>query len=110
MRFIVDAQLPPALARFIAAQGHDADHLLDHGMLASADGAIWAYAMANDAVIVTKDEDFALMFANTRAATPRIVWIRVGNCSKRELLARFASRFAEIVATLEAGNPLLELR
>ena len=26
MRFIVDAQLPPALARFLAAKRHQADH------------------------------------------------------------------------------------
>jgi len=26
MRFLVDAQLPPALARWLAAQGHEAEH------------------------------------------------------------------------------------
>jgi predicted nuclease of predicted toxin-antitoxin system len=25
MRFLIDAQLPPALARWLAAQGHEAD-------------------------------------------------------------------------------------
>lgn len=110
MRFVVDAQLPPALARFIAAQGHDAAHVLDHGLLEASDGAIWEYAVASDATIVTKDEDFALMAANASEPIPRIVWIRVGNCSKRDLLAWFQPRFAEILATLEGGNLLVELR
>ncbi len=110
MRFIVDAQLPPALARFIATQGHDAAHVLDLDLLEAADGAIWEYAVAHDAAIVTKDEDFGLMSANAREPIPRIVWIRVGNCSKRDLLAWFQPRFAEILATLESGNRLVELR
>jgi predicted nuclease of predicted toxin-antitoxin system len=34
MRFLVDAQLPPALANWLAAQGHDAAHVadLDHAL------------------------------------------------------------------------------
>lgn len=32
MRFLVDAQLPPALARWLAAQGHEAEHVGDIGM------------------------------------------------------------------------------
>lgn len=110
MRFVVDAQLPPALARFMAARGHDAVHVLDRDLLGATDGAIWDYAVAHDAVIVTKDEDFALMSASARTPIPRIVWIRVGNCSKRDLLAWFEPRFPEILATLESGNPLVELR
>jgi predicted nuclease of predicted toxin-antitoxin system len=56
MRFLVDAQLPPALARWLAERGHDAEHVFDQ-RLAAADGrVIWDYAVATDAVIVTKDE------------------------------------------------------
>jgi predicted nuclease of predicted toxin-antitoxin system len=32
MRFLVDAQLPPALARWLAAQGHEAAHVGDLGL------------------------------------------------------------------------------
>lgn len=110
MRFLVDAQLPPALARFLAAQGHDAAHVLDCNLLEATDVAIWDYAIANDAVIVTKDEDFALMSAMSDEAKPRIVWIRIGNCSKQELLARFQRRSTEIVALLQEGNALIEVR
>lgn len=31
MRFLVDAQLPPALARLLTARGHHADHVTDIG-------------------------------------------------------------------------------
>ena len=59
MRFLVDARLPPALARWLASNGHDADHVSDHNMAAASDAAIWRLAIQLDAVILTKDEDFA---------------------------------------------------
>jgi predicted nuclease of predicted toxin-antitoxin system len=59
MRFIVDAQLPPALARWLAAEGHEAEHVGDTGVEAASDAAIWNYALQEAAAIITKDEDFA---------------------------------------------------
>ena len=59
MNFLVDAQLPPALARWIADRGHPAVHVAKLGMEAVDDGIIWDYARKNQAVIISKDEDFA---------------------------------------------------
>ena len=59
MRFLVDAQLPPALARWLAAQGHEAEHVVDCELAQASDPAIWDYAISVGAIIVTKDEDFA---------------------------------------------------
>jgi predicted nuclease of predicted toxin-antitoxin system len=55
MRFLIDAQLPPALARWLAARGHEAEHVADRQMEAATDSFIWDFACLNDAVIVTKD-------------------------------------------------------
>jgi predicted nuclease of predicted toxin-antitoxin system len=67
-RFLIDAQLPPALARQLAAAGHAATHVLDVGLLEASDSQIWDYALANGTVILTKDEDspFARLSARTR--------------------------------------------
>jgi predicted nuclease of predicted toxin-antitoxin system len=59
MRFLIDAQLPPALAGWLVANGHEAEHVGDRGMQTAPDTVIWDYALATSAVIVTKDEDFA---------------------------------------------------
>ena len=59
MRFLLDAQLPPALVGWLTACGHEAEHVGDRKMQTSSDAAIWDYALATSAVIVTKDEDFA---------------------------------------------------
>ena len=45
MRFVVDAQLPPALARFLASLGEEAIHVLDAGLLEADDGEIWSFAL-----------------------------------------------------------------
>jgi predicted nuclease of predicted toxin-antitoxin system len=45
MRFIVDAQLPPALARWLAAKGHEAEHVADQQMEAASDTAIWDFVL-----------------------------------------------------------------
>jgi hypothetical protein len=52
---LVDAQLPPALARWLTAQGHDADHVFDVALSDSADAVVWEHAIQSSAVIVTKD-------------------------------------------------------
>ncbi len=60
MRFLVDAQLPPALARRLEALGHRAEHVADCGLATASDDLIRNFAADNGAVIVTKDEDFAV--------------------------------------------------
>lgn len=42
-RFLIDAQLPPALARWLVAQGHAAEHVNDAG-LDGADDPIEVHA------------------------------------------------------------------
>ncbi len=57
LRFLVDAQLPPALARFLAGRGHEAHHVVDVGLERATDAAIWAWARRHEAAILTKDRD-----------------------------------------------------
>ena len=109
MRFLVDAQLPPALARMMSEHGHDAEHVIDIGPADMRDRAIWLHALEHDAVIVTKDEDFASMTAFDEAAPP-IVWVRVGNVSRRALLQWFLPRLEQIVSLVQSGNKLIEVR
>ena len=107
-RFLVDAQLPPALARKLVAMGHEAAHLLDVGLLESSDSQIWDHAMANGAVIITKDEDFAIR-ASVSKTSPSIVWVRIGNCPNARLLAWFEKEMPAVIAALSAGSCLVEI-
>ena len=107
MRFLVDAQLPPALARRIQALGHSAEHVVDCGLATAADDAIRTYAASIGAAIITKDEDFAVR--RVLQEGPAVVWIRIGNTRKAELLRRVEADFIAVVAALEQGETLVEI-
>lgn len=109
MRFVVDAQLPPALARLLASHGHQAEHVADIGLLEAGDSSIWRYAMENQAVLVTKDEDFPHRFRQGGSA-PVILWLRVGNTSRRALLEWFGRLLPQIETMIQQGESLIEVR
>ncbi|RFA18174.1 DUF5615 family PIN-like protein [Subtercola boreus] len=109
MRFLVDAQLPPALARMLSAHGHLAAHVTDIGLADSPDRDLWLYALDHEAVLITKDEDFSSMLVFGGEA-PVVVWIRVGNTSRRALIEWFEPLVERVVEMIEAGDDLVELR
>ncbi len=108
MRFLVDAQLPPALARWLVSEGHDASHVLDHGLESAPDEQIWAYAKKADAALITKDEDFSILAARETGG-PKVVWIRRGNVSRRELLLWLGPLLPDVCKALEQGEILVEI-
>jgi len=109
MRFLVDAQLPPALARWLVSQGHEAEHVVDIEMASASDNAIWSWAIESGAVIVTKDEDFAVWRNATNNPRPAVVWLRVGNTRKAELLRWVEPLLPRIIRALEQDETLIEV-
>lgn len=109
MRILVDAQLPPALARWLSAQDHESLHVADIGMQSASDRAIWDLADKDGWVIVTKDEDFAQRKTLT-ASGPQVVWLRWPNGRRADLLARFEQVLPSVIAALERGESLVEVR
>jgi predicted nuclease of predicted toxin-antitoxin system len=108
MRFLVDAQLPPALATFLNSSGHHAEHVAMLGLASATDSIIWSYAEENQAIIISKDEDFANRIA-LHPEGPPIVWIRIGNTGNRALLEWFGPMLPVLEKALIAGEKLIEL-
>ena len=109
MRFVVDAQLPPALARHLTTLGHEAEHVGDAGLLTAADARIWEYATAIGAVVVTKDEDFVTLRALSKHGGPAIIWVRIGNTTRQALIDRFAAVFHAVVEALKRGETVVQI-
>lgn len=109
MRFLIDAQLPPALARFLESVGHQAVHVADLGARHAKDSWIWDLALKEDRVLITKDEDFAQR-STLAKSSPALIWIRFGNTSRRELLRRIEPMVGVWVSRIEEGEHLLEVR
>lgn len=109
MHFLVDAQLPPALARWLTERGYPADHVRDLNLANAEDSEIWDYATAANSTIITKDEDFAERISR-RMGGPVIIWLRVGNTTNRFLLAWIEPRWPSIIQLLNDGHRLVEVK
>ncbi len=108
MRFLVDAQLPPALPMWLIAEGHEAEHVAERQMEVVADAAIWDYALEAVAAIITKDADFAQRKVLSNEG-PVVVWIRLPNTRRRKLLAWFEVVLPDILSAISRGETLIEL-
>ena len=93
----------------MAASGPQAEHVIDVGLRDSEDSSIWQYAIQQQAIVVTKDEDFPRRLQQSESG-PTIFWLRIGNTSRRALLQWFEPLIPQIVQMLENGERLIELR
>lgn len=108
MKFVLDAQLPPALARWLREAGHEAQPVREIGLREAEDETICVHALRTGAVVLTKDEDFALLARRSDTA-PVVVWLRVGNCSNAELRAWLEPRLPGISQLVEQGGRVVEV-
>ena len=108
MRFLVDNQLPIALAKWLLAKGFETDHVLDIGLDSAPDTEIWNRGIAEDRIVVSKDEDF-FHLANRPRDRGRLLWIRLGNCRTVALIARFEIEWPRIESAFGGGNRIAML-
>lgn len=100
-RFLVDQQLPRALATHLTSRGHDATHLKDYpGGTTLDDATVAQIADTEGRIVVTKDDDFRVShLLNRRPA--RLLHITCGNISTPDLLALIGRHYVDLVATLD---------
>lgn len=108
MKFLVDANLPPGLAAWLCDQGHDATHVCRELSSSAGDRAVMELARHMGAVVVSKDEDFA-MIAVLDPDASQVVWIRLGNATNACLRSWIQPRLAEILHLLEKGERVVEV-
>lgn len=107
MNFLVDAQLPPALCRWLNARGHDCHHVSDYGLTGASDSIIAQQAVTDGAILISKDEDFLVTRLPDRFP---FIWVRLGNASNRALIAWLEPRWGAIETMLKNGERLIEVR
>lgn len=108
MKFIVDQQLPPALAKWFETRGHSAEHVFLLGLGDVNDLVIWEFAQREGAVIVTNDIDFSERRLR-EASGPTILWLRIGNTTKPELFEIMHRAWSVIEPALD-HEPIVEVR
>lgn len=106
MRFLIDAQLAPALAEALRGAG-SAIHVADLDLLTASDQRIWDEAIARSAILVTKDRDFVMLRAARRSG-PTILWIRSGNTGNRTLIDQILRVLPTIAEAADRGESVIE--
>lgn len=104
MKFLIDAQLPPALCGWLEARGHEAEHV---GPGAVPDGMIADPAEAEGLILISKDEDFRLLRLPDRFA---LLWLRGGNNTNAALSEWLEARWGQVEAWLASGKRFIEMR
>lgn len=95
MRLLFDQNLSPRLVRLLADAYPECSHVHALGMDAASDTEIWAYAAEHGYTVVSKDSDFhqrSLLLG----APPKVVWLRLGNCSVAETAALLRERYIAV--------------
>ena len=107
-RFIVDAQLPPSLARFLSAEfGIQAEHVEPLGLRNAKDKDIGQLARETSAVVITKDQDFVTMAHTGRV--PATVLLTCGNVGNARLQEIMRDNFPTALALLDSGERVVEI-
>jgi predicted nuclease of predicted toxin-antitoxin system len=100
MKLLVDENLSPRLVTLLADLFPDSVHVRDVGLKSSDDPVVWAYAKDNSLVICSKDSDMhqrSFLFGYP----PKIIWVRLGNCSTEEVAGLLRSNVSAIEAFYE---------
>lgn len=97
MRLLFDQNLSPRLAARLSDVFPGSGHVSFVGLDRAADEEVFSYALRHGYAIVSKDADFSDM-GQVRGESPKVIWLRLGNCTTREIEATLRSRFVEIEA------------
>lgn len=108
MNFLVDAQLPRRLAKWLSDAGCNAAHTLDlPNQNRSTDEQILEFVERDQRVLVTKDDDF--VNSHLLSGRPaKLLLVSTGNITNRELEQLVTPLVTAIVAELQ-GHSFLEL-
>lgn len=97
MRLLFEQNLSPRLVSTLAVEYPASVHVRDLGLGAAEDQVVWNYAGQHGLVIASKDSDFqqrALLFGHP----PKVIWVRVGNCTTSAIAELLRARHEDIIA------------
>ena len=109
MKLLFDENLSPELVRALAAEYPASSHVHLVGLGRALDDEVWRYAGEQGFLIVPKDSDFHEK-SLLRGSPPKVVWLRLGNCSTREiqeLLRHYVQSVRDLATDPERGYLIL---
>jgi predicted nuclease of predicted toxin-antitoxin system len=109
MKIWIDAQLSPAIAKWIRDKFQiEAIAVRDIGLRDATDSEIFAAARNEAAVVLTKDADFPELL-RAKGAPPKVIWLTCGNTSNARLKSILRKRLPKAMDFLQSGDDLVEI-
>jgi predicted nuclease of predicted toxin-antitoxin system len=110
MKLLFDHNLSPRLVERLAGVFADSSHVSFYGLDRAADMQVWDFARDHGFTLVTKDSDFHDL-SLLRGFPPKVVWLRIGNCTTtaiEALLRRYQAEIVEFEADTTTGTLALQ--
>ncbi len=105
----VDAHISPAVAAWIAAKfGHPAQSVRELGLRNAKDKDIFVAARRANAIVMTKDSDFAEMVERL-GPPPSVIWLTCGNTSNSALCSLLKTTLPRAIQLISGGDKLVEI-
>jgi len=108
MKLLLAENLSRRLVPFLQETWPGSSQVALLGLEQATDLALWQYAGQHDYVLVTRDADFYDL-SLTRGATPVVLWLRINNPDKSEMLRVLIDKHATIHEAFAAGATCVEL-
>ncbi len=103
MRFLLDMNLPPAMADWLRSSGHDAVHIREIGLAHLPDREVFTRAAEDGRIVVTFDLDFGEIAGLERATGSGVVLLRLRLGRQHYLRQRLQAAVAQATEALQAG-------
>jgi len=103
MRFLLDMNLPPAVAEWLQSKGHDAVHIREIGLGHLPDREVFARAAEEGRIVVTFDLDFGEIAGLAGATGATVLPLRLRLAHQDYLRQRLQAAIVEAAEALEAG-------
>jgi predicted nuclease of predicted toxin-antitoxin system len=107
MRFLLDMNLPPAMADWLRSEGHDAVHARDAGYADLPDREIFARAAEDRRIVITFDLDFGEIVGLVGNSSCGVILLRLRLTGQRYLRERLRVAIAEAGQSLVTGAIVL---
>ncbi len=97
VKLLFDEHISRNLVKLLADVYPDASHVSLVGLQQATDEVVWKFAGPNGYTVVTKDDDFRQRVF-VRGPPPKVIWVRLGNCSTADIADVLRRRAPDVVA------------
>jgi len=109
MTIWIDAQMSPAIAAWVSSNfAVSAVAIRDLGLRDAEDKEIFQAARRENAIVMTKDNDFVLLL-DRLGPPPQVIWVTCGNTSNTRLKEILTNTLPKALELLTSGEKLVEI-